>query len=110
MQPSLTLGRVAGIEIGLHYTWLLIAVLITGSFVGYFSETHPYWQIKTTWSAAIVISLLFFGSIVLHEFAHALVAKTYGLPVRTITLFALGGVTEQDAAHQARDYRKQAQQ
>jgi Zn-dependent protease/CBS domain-containing protein len=106
MQPSLTLGRVAGIEIGLHYTWLLIAVLITGSFVGYFSETHPYWQIKTTWSAAIVISLLFFGSIVLHEFAHALVAKTYGLPVRTITLFALGGVThiEKKAATPAAEF------
>lgn len=100
MQPSVTLGRVAGIEIGLHYTWLLIAVLITGSFVGVFSESHPAWQTRTTWSAAIVVSLLFFGSIVLHEFAHALVAKIYGIPVRTITLFALGGVThiEKNAA------------
>jgi Zn-dependent protease/predicted transcriptional regulator len=106
VQPSLRLGRVAGIEIGLHYTWLLIAVLITGSFVGYFSETYPHWPAKTTWSAAIVISLLFFGSIVLHEFAHAIVAKTHGMPVRTITLFALGGVThiEKQAATPAAEF------
>lgn len=92
MQPSVKLGRVAGIDIGLHYTWLLIAVLIAGSFAGYFSEMNPEWKTRVTWSAAILISLLFFGSIVLHELAHALVAKAYGIPIRTITLFALGGV------------------
>ena len=106
MQSSLTIGRLAGIEIGLHYTWLLIAVLITGSFVGYFSETNPQWPIRTTWSAALVISLLFFGSIVLHELAHALVAKGYGMRVRTITLFALGGVAqiEKEAATPAAEF------
>ena len=106
MQPSITLGRVAGIEIGLHYTWLLIAVLITGSFVGYFSQTNPQWHTKTTWSAAVVISVLFFGSIVLHELAHALVAKARGMPVRTITLFALGGVAhiEKEAATPAAEF------
>ena len=89
MQPSLRLGRLGGIEIGIHYTWLLIAVLLTGSFFGYFSNTYPHWSLRTTWSAAIVISVLFFGSIILHEMAHALVAKAYGMQVRTITLFAL---------------------
>lgn len=100
MQPSIKLGRIAGIEIGIHYSWVLIAVLIAGSFFGYFSEIHPHWKARVTWSAAIVISLLFFGSIVLHELAHALIAKAYGMPVRTITLFALGGVAhiEKEAA------------
>ena len=94
MQPSVKLGRIAGIEIGIHYTWLLIAVLITGSFIGYLSNTHPLWPARTTWSAAIVISALFFGSVMLHEMAHALVARAYGMRVRTITLFALGGVSQ----------------
>lgn len=94
MQPSLRIGRIAGIVIGLHYTWILIAVLLVGSFVGYFYESHPSWQPRVIWSAAIVIALLFFASIVLHELAHALVAKAYGMPVRTITLFALGGVAQ----------------
>ncbi len=106
MEPTFRLGRVAGIQIGLHYTWLLIAVLITGSFFGYLSQTHPAWPARTTWSAAIVVSLLFFVSIVLHEMAHALVAKAHGMHVRTITLFALGGVAhiEKQAAKPAAEF------
>lgn len=106
MQPSLRLGRLAGIEIGIHYTWLLIAVLLTGSFSGYFSNTYAHWPLRTTWSAAIVISVLFFASIILHEMAHALVAKAYGMQVRTITLFALGGVAhiEKQAATAAAEF------
>jgi Zn-dependent protease len=100
------IGRIAGIEIGIHYTWLLIAVLITGSFIGYLSTTHPLWPAKTTWSAAIVISLLFFFSVMLHEMAHALVARAHGMRVCTITLFALGGVTqiEKQAAKPAAEF------
>ena len=106
MQPSVRIGRLAGIEIGIHYTWLLIAVLITGSFFGYFSSTYGHWPLRTTWSAAIIVSVLFFTSIVLHEMAHALVAKMYGMQVRTITLFALGGVAhiEKQAATAAAEF------
>ena len=56
MQPLVKIGRIAGIEIGIHYTWVLIGVLITGSFIGYLSDTHPFWPSRTIWSAAIVIS------------------------------------------------------
>ena len=93
VQPLVRIGRLAGIEIGIHYTWLLIAVLIAGSFIGYLSDTQPLWPANTIWSAAIVISALFFASVMLHELAHAFVARAYGIHVRTITLFALGGVT-----------------
>jgi Zn-dependent protease/predicted transcriptional regulator len=96
VQPSLKIGRIAGIEVGVHYTGLLIALLITGSFLGYLSETHPLWPWRTIWSAAVVISTLFAGSVLLHELAHALVARIYGMRVRTVTLFALGGVTRID--------------
>ena len=106
MQPLIRVGRIAGIEIGIHYTWLLIAVLITGSFIGYLSDTHRLWPARTIWSAAIVISALFFLSVMLHEMAHALVARAYGIHVRTITLFALGGVTriEKQAANPAAEF------
>ena len=106
MQPSLKIGRIAGIEIGLHYTWLLIAALIGASFVGYFSELNPQWPARVSWSAAVVISVLFFGSILLHELAHALVARAYDMPVRTITLFALGGVAhiEKEAASPSAEF------
>src|SRR5690349_424984 len=99
-------GRIAGIEIGVHYTWLLITVLITGSFIGYLSDTYRLWPARTIWSAAIVISALFFLSVMLHEMAHALVARAYGMQVRTITLFALGGVTriENRAANPAAEF------
>jgi Zn-dependent protease len=99
-------GRIAGIEIGVHYTWLLITVLITGSFIGYLSDTHRLWPARTIWSAAIVISALFFLSVMLHEMAHALVARAYGMHVRTITLFALGGVTriEKQGANPAAEF------
>ena len=106
MQPLVKIGRIAGIEIGIHYTWVLIGVLITGSFIGYLSDTHPFWPSRTIWSAAVVISVLFFASVILHEIAHALVAKAYGMPVRTITLFALGGVTriQKQAANPAAEF------
>ena len=100
MQPHLILGRIAGIEIGLHYSWLIIAVLLTLSLGGHFAEVNPNWSAAVVWAASIVTGVLFFASIVLHEMAHALVARSRGLPVRAITLFALCGVAsiEKDAA------------
>jgi Zn-dependent protease/predicted transcriptional regulator len=100
MHPHLRLGRIAGIEIGIHYSWLLIATLITLSLGAHFAEVNQDWATGVIWSAAIVTGLLFFASIVIHELGHALVAKARGLPVRSITLFALGGVAsiEKDAA------------
>ena len=58
MQPSLRLGRVVGIEIGIHYTWLLIGVLIAASFIGYLTDAHGLWPARIIWSAAIVISVV----------------------------------------------------
>ncbi|WP_447987407.1 site-2 protease family protein [Nitrospira sp. Nam74] len=99
MQPHVWIGRVAGVAIGIHYSWILIATLITLSLGAHFAEVNPQWTFAVVWSAAVVTGLLFFASIVVHELGHALVARARGLPVRSITLFALGGVAsiEKDA-------------
>lgn len=92
MQAQIKLGRIFGIEIGLHYSWFIIALLITLSLAGQFYATNPKWGTAVIWASAIVTAMLFFTTIVLHELSHALVAKARGLPVRSITLFALGGL------------------
>jgi Zn-dependent protease len=92
MKPSMTLGRLFGVDIGLHYSWFIIALLITLSLVGHFGATDPIWSRTVVWTSAIVTAVLFFVSIVLHELSHALVARARGVSVRSITLFALGGV------------------
>ena len=94
MQAQIRLGRIFGIEIRLHYSWLIIAVLIATSLSGHFSEAHPGWEATTVWATAIITALLFFAAIIVHELSHAVVARLRGLPVRSITLFALGGVAQ----------------
>src|SRR5215510_8354579 len=92
MRPSIKLGRFFGIDVGLHYSWFIIALLILFSLAGHFSIVNPQWSRAVIWSLAAITSLLFFASIVAHEFAHAAVANARGMTVKSITLFALGGV------------------
>jgi len=92
MEAQIKLGRIFGIVIGLHYSWLIIAVLISLSLAAYFSGQHPDWPSATVWVMSIATSVLFFSAILVHELSHAAVAIRNGMPVRSITLFALGGV------------------
>ena len=100
MKAHIKLGRIFGVAVGLHYSWIIIALLVTLSLRSQFAIDHPNWDASTTWAIAIITGLLFFVSILLHELSHAAVAKLRGIPVRAITLFALGGVAqiEKDAA------------
>src|SRR5207249_10458140 len=65
-----------------------------------FASLNRAWSPASVWGLALVTTFLFFVSIVLHELAHAIVARLSGIPVRGITLFALGGIAqiEKDAA------------
>ena len=91
MDAQINLGRIFGVQVGLHYSWLIIALLVTLSLVGQFYTINSSWGPSVIWTTAIITSLLFFTSILLHELSHAAVARSRGLPVRSITLFALGG-------------------
>ena len=93
MRNSLTLGRVAGIEIGIHFSWLLIAGLVTWSLArGHFPSRYPGWDQTAYWVAGGAAAAAFFGSVLVHELAHSFVARARGLPVKSITLFLFGGV------------------
>ena len=94
MQAQVKLGRIAGISVGLHYSWFIIALLITLSLAEHFRTVTPRWSSTVVWSAAVVTGVLFFVALLLHELAHSLLAKARGLRVRAITLFALGGVSQ----------------
>ncbi|MGB8768755.1 MAG: site-2 protease family protein [Candidatus Korobacteraceae bacterium] len=94
MHAQIRLGRIGGISIGLHYSWFIIAFLIILSLIARFSTVMPQWSSATVWTAAIITGLLFFVTLLLHELAHSLLAKSIGLRVRAITLFALGGVSQ----------------
>src|SRR6266852_943773 len=96
MRPSIRLGRIFGIEIGLHYSWFLIALLIVLSLAGHFHIVNAQWTAAVRWSLAVVTALLFFASILAHELSHAAIAKVRGIPVKSITLFALGGVANME--------------
>ncbi|HEU4390716.1 MAG TPA: site-2 protease family protein [Blastocatellia bacterium] len=94
MQAQIKLGRVFGVKIGLHYTWLIIAFLVTVSLASHFHSTNAEWGGVVIWTSAVITGVLFFASIIAHELAHATVARSRGLPVRSITLFAFGGVAQ----------------
>ncbi|HEY3580455.1 MAG TPA: site-2 protease family protein [Pyrinomonadaceae bacterium] len=96
MKAQIKLGRLFGVEIGLHYSWFIIAVLITLSLAQQFQLTNPAWSVSLRWGLGLITAVLFFASIIVHELSHALVAKARGLPVRSITLFALGGVAQME--------------
>ena len=94
MRSQIKLGRIFGIEIGLHYSWFLIALLIVYSLSSQFHASNAEWGDRVILTISIATAILFFVSLLLHELAHSVVAKTHGLPVREITLFALGGVSQ----------------
>lgn len=93
MRAHMKIGRYFGIEVGIHYTWLVIAALITFALSSHFLRAHPQWPSTIVFITALSTALLFFVTLVLHELSHCLVARAYGIPVRSITLFALGGVS-----------------
>ncbi len=94
MQSQIKLGRVFGIKVGLHYSWFVIALLIVFSLSSQFHASNPEWGDTVIMTLAVGTALLFFVSLLLHELAHSLVATSNNLPVKEITLFALGGVSQ----------------
>ena len=106
LESSLRIGTVAGIRIGVHYTWVIVFALMSTSLYTLFVEEHADWGKGVATSTALVTSLLFFVSIILHELGHSLVAIARGIRVSAITLFIFGGMaqTEKEADTPATEF------
>lgn len=105
MENSVKLGKIAGIEIGIHYTWLIVFALITWSLaVGFFPQNFPGFGVTAYWILGAISAILLFVSVLIHELSHSLVAISRGMPVASITLFIFGGVSNiQEEAHSPAD-------
>lgn len=95
MRQSIRLGRVAGIPVGIHWSVIIIVGLIAGILGGdVLPALVPGQGSVAYWAVAIPGALLFVGALLAHELAHAFVARRAHVQVRSITLWALGGVAE----------------
>jgi Zn-dependent protease len=91
---GIELGRILGIRIRLDWSLIFIFLLVAFDLgAGVFPHWHPDWGPVLCWSAALAAAVLFFVSILLHELSHSLVAKAFGIPVSSITLFLFGGIS-----------------
>jgi len=94
---SIPLFRLAGFQVGIDWSWLILAVLITWTLSsGVFPYYYPDLTLGVYWSMGAIAALGLFASIVLHELAHSLVARRYHVPIRGIILFIFGGVAEME--------------
>ncbi len=85
------MGRIFGVSVRLHYTWVLAFALITAIMVTQFPEALPLWQRVIL---GLVTSLLFLIAVSIRSFVISLVAINRGMPVKRITLFVFGGGAE----------------
>jgi Zn-dependent protease/CBS domain-containing protein len=88
---SFRIARLFGIDVRVHLSWLLIFVYLSYSLADEFGQVFPRSQTRALLAGGIA-AILFFASVVAHEFAHSIVARRFHLPVSSITLFVLGGV------------------
>lgn len=93
MNASVRLGRLAGIEVGLHWSLAIVFVLIVWTLAGQvLPVVVPDQPQSAYWLVASVAALLFYVSLLSHEMGHALVARRLDVQVDGITLWLFGGV------------------
>jgi Zn-dependent protease len=95
MRETLSLGRIAGIRVGLNWSVLFIVVLlVVGLASAQLPDEYPDRSPVEYVFAALVAAVLFLGSLLAHELAHAVVARRNGVEVDSIVLWLLGGVAQ----------------
>jgi Zn-dependent protease/CBS domain-containing protein len=95
MHDAWQIGRLFGIPLRVHMSWLIVFGLISWSLAaGYFPAQLPDLPVWSYWLKAILAAAMFFASLVLHELGHSLVARHHGIGIASITLFVLGGVSQ----------------
>jgi len=95
VNPTIQLGRIAGIRIGVNWSWLIVFALIVWSLAAaVFPSQNPGFSDGEYIALAVAAALLFFGSLLLHELGHALQAKREGIEIEGINLWLFGGVAQ----------------
>ncbi len=95
MRSSVKLGSVFGVPIGLNFSWFLtFGFVILTLALRVYPDVFPDSSTWIYWVMGVTSGVLFFASILTHEMAHSLIAKAYGIPVKGITLFIFGGVSQ----------------
>ncbi|MFF8605691.1 site-2 protease family protein [Streptomyces sp. NPDC015346] len=93
MKATFTLGRIAGVRVGVNWSVLVIFWLVTVSLAeGRLAHAYPGHATGTYWGLAFAVAVVFVASILVHELAHAIVARRNGVEVEDMTLWMLGGV------------------
>jgi Zn-dependent protease len=90
---TLRIGQIGGVDVLVRSSWLVVALVISVLLAPAVEQVQPGlgpWK----YVAGVAFAVLLYASVLLHEASHALMAKRFGLPVRSITLHFLGGVTE----------------
>ena len=94
-RQSLHIGTYSGIKLRVHISWIIIFLLVAWSVIsGYLPIYYPSLPTSQRMIYGTIVTILFFVSVIVHEFAHALLAKRRGLKIDQITLFLFGGAAE----------------
>ncbi len=98
MNNSLRIAVIKGIPVEIHFSWLLIFLLLSISLaLGYFPDAVESYSPLEYWIAAVITTLIVFASVLTHEFGHSMVALKAGIPIKNITLFIFGGVAQMES-------------
>src|ERR671918_22046 len=95
MNGNLTLGRLGGVQVRIHWSWLVVFALIVWSLAAtVFPSQNPELSDGVHLAMAVAAALVFFASVLLHELGHAWQARRDGLEIDGITLWLFGGVAQ----------------
>jgi Zn-dependent protease/predicted transcriptional regulator len=95
VKASWRIGRIAGVEVGVHWSVLFIVVVLTSSLgAAVLPDGAPGYADWQYWLMALLTALAFAASILAHEISHAVVANRAGVPVESIVLWLFGGVAK----------------
>ncbi len=95
MGNDIRLGKILGIEIYISYSWFFIFALVTFALsFGFFPQQFPDHSVAANVIIGLVASALFFMSLLFHELSHSMVGNRNGIPIKKITLFIFGGISQ----------------
>jgi Zn-dependent protease len=95
VNSTISLGRIAGVKIGLNWSWAIVFALIVWSLASaVFPSQNPGLSKATYIGMGLVAAVLFFASLLLHELGHAVRARREGMEIEGITLWLFGGVAQ----------------